>query len=332
MKTKYILVVGIVIIIALGVLIALRKPRSTDITDFTFEQLCIKNSDQWMVMETWRGGKKISSQVCAGCMISDNHFCTADEYIDYIKSLRNFKVQEESMKGMSHTMMHEVMAAHGGYQSSVNIHKYKVELLRASASKEVAFKIIEDNKPASNLEVVHDKIMHVILVRDDLKYFDHIHPHPTSPGIFSIPYEFHAPGRYRIWTDFTIDDMQHIVDFDLNVSGETEPEQDRLFGINVTMNAPKNLQANKTVKINFVVSGNNDAVLITEKSLTANAHMIVIDESLEEFGHTHDEKFDNDNILSFEYKFLKAGPHKLWAQFSVNGTDRTAGFMVDVNE
>ena len=90
MKTKYILVIGIVIIIALGILVALRKPRSTDITGLTFEQLCTKNGDQWMTMEPWQGRKKISSQECAGCMIADNHFCAAEEYIDYVKTLPSF--------------------------------------------------------------------------------------------------------------------------------------------------------------------------------------------------------------------------------------------------
>ena len=333
MKTKYIAfaIIIIIVVVTAGVLIAGSKKRSADITGLTYQQLCGQNSDEWMVMEPWVSGKKITEETCAGCMIGDNHFCTSDEYIEYIKSLPGFKTQQSVNENMR-MMMHEAMTASAGYQNSVNIHTYKAEFLRDSASSEIAFKITEDGKPVSDLEVAHDKIMHVILVRDDLKYFDHIHPQPTTPGVFSVPYEFRAPGRYRIWTDFTIDGMQHIVDFDLNVSVETKPEPDKLLDTNVAMDISDNLKVDETAKIEFTVSDSNGPVTITEKFLAANAHMVIIDETLEEFGHTHDESFDKDNILSFEYKFMRPGLHKLWAQFSVNGTERTAEFVVNVNE
>lgn len=85
-KLKYILIIVLVIAV-LGVLIALRKPQSTDIAGLTYEGLCIKNGDQWMEMEPTLKGKKISSEMCFGCMIADNHFCTADKYIGYVKNL-----------------------------------------------------------------------------------------------------------------------------------------------------------------------------------------------------------------------------------------------------
>jgi len=325
-KTGYIVGILAIIFFVSVAYLSLSKTRSTD-SSLGFENLCSKNGDQWMVMEPWKDGKKISSQECAGCMIADNHFCTAEEYIAYIKSLPTLSAQETSRM-----MEHIAMLAHGGYQNSVNIHMYNVQFLRELLPNELAFNITEAGRPVTDMEIVHDKIMHLILVRSDLKYFDHIHPQQIKPGIFSVPYEFLAPGVYRIWADFTIDGMQHIVDFDLNVSGKTLPEMDKLSGINVRLNMLEKITIGKNTLIFSVTDTNDKPLAITEKFLAADAHMIVIDESLEEFGHTHDEDFNKDNILSFEYKFIKSGLHKLWVQFSVNGKERIAEFVVQVNE
>ncbi len=336
MKTRYVLAIILVAVIGLGILIAASKPRSTDIRGLTYEQLCKKNGDQWMVMEPWIGGKKVSDNPCDGCMIADNHFCTPEEYVGYVKNLPTFVVQETTDEAMSRAMIHEAMTAHVGYENSTNIHTYKVGFIRpeSEALKEatLTFTIneLDSGNPVSNIEIAHDKIMHVVLVRNDLKYFDHIHTQQANPGIFSVPYVFSAPGSYRVWIDFTINGMQHIVDFDLNVSGSPKSEPERLYGINVMMNLSDAITIGEASKISFIVTESGNPVAIIEKFLAANAHMIVIDEGLEEFGHAHDEQFDRDNILAFEHNFIKSGLHKIWVQFSVNGTDRTAEFAVNV--
>lgn len=87
MNSVHVIAVVLIIAALLGALIALRKPHSIDITGLTYEELCIKNGDQWMEMEPTIKGKKLSTEMCRGCMIADNHFCTADEYIGYVKNL-----------------------------------------------------------------------------------------------------------------------------------------------------------------------------------------------------------------------------------------------------
>ncbi len=341
MKTKYIIISGVVVIAVLLVVVAVsissRQIRSTDITGLTFEELCHKNGDMWMEMEPRKDGKKISDEMCLGCMIGDNHFCKAEEYIDHIKELQASQLQD---KEPMTSMAHKAMTAHAGKNNYVDVHKYSVRFIGkdiSSASNSGLTFIIkntESDKPVSNLEIVHDKIMHVILVKTDLKYFDHIHPNQKEPGVFYVPYSFYAPGDYRIWVDFTVEGMQHIVDFDATVYGASQMMQaDGLSGLKVDINVPATIQIGEPIKIDFIVRDTNNIPLsIKEKFLAANAHLIVIDESLDKFDHVHDEKIDGDNILSFEYKFQKAGPHKLWIQFSVNSITRTGEFDVTVNE
>lgn len=94
MKINNIVISGIVIVILLIILIlwfaVFREPRVTELGNLTYEELCKGNGDQWMEMEPTSKGKMTSDTMCFGCMIADNHFCSVDEYIGYIKSLPSF--------------------------------------------------------------------------------------------------------------------------------------------------------------------------------------------------------------------------------------------------
>jgi len=94
MKLSKILMVTGPIVILLIILIlwvsVFREPRSTELGNSTFEEFCKTNNDMWMEMEPTIKGEKLSNEMCFGCMIADSHFCNADEYITYIKSLPSF--------------------------------------------------------------------------------------------------------------------------------------------------------------------------------------------------------------------------------------------------
>ncbi len=92
MKINRMLIFGGVSIFVVLILffIAIREPRTIELGDLTFEELCNKNGDQWMEMEEIRKGETLSADMCFGCMIADNHFCNADDYIEYVKKLPAF--------------------------------------------------------------------------------------------------------------------------------------------------------------------------------------------------------------------------------------------------
>ncbi len=52
-------------------------------------------------------------------------------------------------------------------------------------------------------ELVHDKLMHVIIVAEDLSYFAHIHPMIKDGNddntIFAISHTFPESGKYKLW-------------------------------------------------------------------------------------------------------------------------------------
>ena len=94
MKFNKWFLITVVVVILLTVSIVsysvFRKPRSTELGNLTFEEFCKTNNDMWMEMEPARKGEKLSNEMCFGCMIADSHFCSADEYTDYVKNLPSF--------------------------------------------------------------------------------------------------------------------------------------------------------------------------------------------------------------------------------------------------
>jgi hypothetical protein len=60
--------------------------------------------------------------------------------------------------------------------------------------------------PIKEFEFVHDKLMHVVIVAEDLSYFAHIHPtmiaSPNDYGTFTISHTFPESGKYKLWVDF----------------------------------------------------------------------------------------------------------------------------------
>ena len=52
-------------------------------------------------------------------------------------------------------------------------------------------------------ELTHQKLLHLILVSDDMRWFEHQHPWRDGDGIFRISQKFPHPGRYYAFLDYT---------------------------------------------------------------------------------------------------------------------------------
>jgi hypothetical protein len=56
--------------------------------------------------------------------------------------------------------------------------------------------------PLQNLEVVHEKPVHMFIVSQDLSEFQHVHPELISPGLLEIPATFKKAGPYTVFAQF----------------------------------------------------------------------------------------------------------------------------------
>lgn len=59
--------------------------------------------------------------------------------------------------------------------------------------------------PITKFEVLHDKLMHAIIITEDLSYFAHIHPEIKDIDDntrFTISHTFPESSKYKLWVDF----------------------------------------------------------------------------------------------------------------------------------
>ena len=61
----------------------------------------------------------------------------------------------------------------------------------------------KSGQPVSDFAVVHDKLMHLIVVKNDLSWFNHIHPEHKGDGTFVVTTALPTAGSYKLYADYT---------------------------------------------------------------------------------------------------------------------------------
>lgn len=156
-----------------------------------------------------------------------------------------------------------------------------------------------------DLQIVHEKPMHLLIVSDDLDEFYHLHPEVQSDGVYKVSFAFPNGGKYKLYTDFTpLDSSQIVQNFSLQVSGneraakEIKPDtklEKTVDNLRVELKPDGNLASNKEMMLNFQVfdAQINKPVTDLENYLGAKAHFVVISQDLQEFVHAHPISRDN---------------------------------------
>ena len=59
-----------------------------------------------------------------------------------------------------------------------------------------------DGKAIANFDTFQEKLMHLILVSDDLQFFSHLHPTYKENGQFEVAARFPQAGNYTFFSDY----------------------------------------------------------------------------------------------------------------------------------
>lgn len=274
------------------------------------------------------------------------------------KALNNDKnINTSAMQGMNHGSM-------AGMTSSANSMGYKLQLtsssdkIKPNQPIKVSYKIVNDKgEVLKDYTVTHEKIMHFIVVRKDLQYFQHLHPEfNQSTGEFSVSVNFPTDGPYRIFPDFTPtpENPQKLtvtVNQDLNVGDLSKyvPQSvvadkeitKQVDGYNVNYTFPDQLKANTELNYTLIVEKPNDVVKL-EPYLGAMGHGVILREGNLDFIHTHAsgmsamdgmQKMDHEmggGVIDFSANFPEPGVYRIFTQFQVKGKVMTSDYAVDV--
>ncbi len=191
------------------------------------------------------------------------------------------------------------------------------------------------------LDVEHTKKIHLIIVNDDLSWFDHIHPEYNADGSYSVKEKFPTPGKYTLFADYKPSGGNHVVDnLNVTVTGTASIAKkygaDKLtgsagdgFSVSLTPTGGKFL-TNMAMHINGVVMLNGKEVDVTtlEDYLGAKAHMVVVSLADKKYLHVHPSveggKFD------LHTTFDKPGVYRGWIQFQSKEKIYTSDFTMNV--
>jgi Cu+-exporting ATPase len=198
----------------------------------------------------------------------------------------------------------------------------------------------ETGAPVTDLTRTHEVWMHLIVTRDDLGSFAHVHPEPTGrPGELTVEVNFPTPGRYDLHTEFAREgSMSNILDrHTVAVAGPQPPASPALVagprervvdGVRVTLSGDAVADRASEMTFSFADARTGEPYDGLEPYLAAAGHIVVLRADGGDFAHEHAEAEDGSGRpvfalpgtrfgpeLDAHVHFHTAGSYQLWAQF-----------------
>lgn len=216
------------------------------------------------------------------------------------------------------------------------------------------FVLHNQNDIVRNFQETHTKIMHVILVRKDLMYFQHLHPDFNSKtGQFTLSnIVFPAPGIYRIFANFAVADapkdemgepQTQVVFEDVSVNvdlyqplGLDEPRITKNvddYQVNLMAHGTQGpLVSKKEAMLMFSITKKGKPIIDLENYLGSLGHSIILRQDSLDFIHTHPMETANTQtgMLDFMTTFPKPGKYKIFLQFQHQGEIITTDFILEI--
>ncbi|BAZ86200.1 hypothetical protein [Dolichospermum compactum] len=200
-------------------------------------------------------------------------------------------------------------------------------------------------KPVNKFDIFQEKIMHLIVVSDDLRSFAHIHPEYKENGRFEVTANLPESGNYTFFSDYKpAGDKENISLMNMTIPGtvplpknlekfsKTKTISDTKVNLNIS---EKNIKAGQAVTLSFDLKDQkNQSIKDLQPYLGEKGHLVIIKSSspltTSDYIHAHAMKDSADGKVEFHTQFPKPGTYKMWMQFNRNGQIKTADFWVNV--
>ncbi|MBI0577144.1 hypothetical protein IEC97_07205 [Neobacillus cucumis] len=252
----------------------------------------------------------------------------------------NFKTEAKSTMDMIHESPVSTSESHAHNDSESGGHHESTgteagELKPTFSYKDGKIEIIlrdMQGDPVNDLEVNHEKLMHLIVVNEHLDKYYHIHPNEIGPGKFAIPYQL-ADGPYKAFIDVKLKNLNYKVEpvpFTVGNSVENHshpslvPDQTfikTIDGKTVEMKV-SSFEDGKQVTLQFKL---DESTL--EPYLGAAGHVVILNENADQYLHVHPK---DESKPVFETQFDHPGIYKIWAEFKQAGKVRVFPFIIKV--
>ncbi|WP_448607337.1 hypothetical protein [Paenimyroides ceti] len=192
------------------------------------------------------------------------------------------------------------------------------------------------------LEVVHTMKMHLLVVNEELTWFDHIHPEKQADETYYVAETFPSAGKYLFFIDYKpVDHPASVSMKSIEVEGnllkqipETNPKLTAVVdGYTISLLNGNDLKTNTAQSLEFSIE--QEGKRLEEKDiepyLGANAHIVMISQADKDFLHIHPMSQDPFPIYAKTY-IKKTGLYRMWVQFKIEGEIHTVDFTVIISE
>jgi predicted small lipoprotein YifL len=196
-----------------------------------------------------------------------------------------------------------------------------------------------DGTLIKTFDVLHEKLVHLIVVRDGLDEFAHLHPEVDSSGVITTQFAFPKSGKYRLFADHQPQgNLQGLATGEVNVSGNDDPAAPLIptaspevaigeLQVHIRIR-PGEQEAN--VHFRFV-DADGKPVSDLQPYLGAMGHLVIISADGSEYVHAHplsEAGAAPDGVVEFAAHFPDPGIYKAWGQFQRNGTVFTVPYVL----
>lgn len=231
---------------------------------------------------------------------------------------------------------------HAGHHGSAYALASETALLAAEVPTEYRFRILQpDGTPVSSFAEIHDKQVHLIVVRRDLTGYWHLHPTADANGVWAVLLPALEPGDYRMFADFSPADRgeSFTVSTDLVVDGDGAarelPAPLATFEIDgYEIDLTGTLVPGRPSRLDFSVRRGGRPVTDLQPYLGAYGHLVAVRAGDLAYVHVHPDGSPGDGVtaagpeIAFHAHVADAGTYRLFLDFKHGDTVRTAEFTL----
>lgn len=212
------------------------------------------------------------------------------------------------------------------------------EQLHAGDIATLTLRILNPQTKASvkQFEIVHEKLIHLFVISENLEFFAHIHPTFQADGTFRQQVRLPYGGMYRLLADFyPSGSVPQLAVGTVFATGQNPP------GHLTSALAPcksENLTAALRLEPEQPIAGLETKLFFTlnpatglQPYLGAWAHMLAASGDLIDLLHIHPFLADGKSpTMQFNVIFPRTGLYRIWTQFQREDTVNTTVFTVPV--
>jgi hypothetical protein len=198
------------------------------------------------------------------------------------------------------------------------------------------------SKPIEKFELLHNKLVHLIIVSQDLSYFAHIHPIYIGAGLFEVTAKFPESGEYKLFADYMPAGMSEMIQTHrVHIEGVAPKSNALIPDKQLTRIASDkevslsfdHLMAGMDVSLTFEINaaGTHEPITNLQPYLGSIGHVVAIREDTKQFLHIHPlNNAESGPLAKFKINFPTSGIYKIWGQFQQNGEVFTIPFIIQV--